>query len=91
MLSFLCVAAFDFFFVPPRMSLSVSDTQYLLTFAGMLLTSLVISHLTSSLRREATHRASSREQRTGAMYAMARELAAALDDRADRRHRHAGT
>ncbi|WP_322104993.1 DUF4118 domain-containing protein [Paraburkholderia sp. J41] len=77
MLSFASVAAFDFFFVPPRMSLSVTDTQYLLTFVGMLLTSLVISHLTSSLRREASvaHR---REQRTGAMYAMARELAAAL-------------
>ncbi|OAJ59932.1 DUF4118 domain-containing protein [Paraburkholderia ginsengiterrae] len=76
-LSFLSVAAFDFFFVPPRMSLSVSDTQYLLTFVGMLLTSLVISHLTSSLRREASV-ARRREQRTGAMYAMARELAAAL-------------
>jgi two-component system, OmpR family, sensor histidine kinase KdpD len=76
-LSFMSVAAFDFFFVPPRMSLSVSDTQYLLTFIGMLLTSLVISHLTSSLRREASV-ARRREQRTGAMYAMARELAAAL-------------
>ncbi|QGZ61006.1 sensor histidine kinase [Paraburkholderia acidisoli] len=77
MLSFASVAAFDFFFVPPRMSLSVTDTQYLLTFVGMLLTSLVISHLTSSLRREASV-AQRREQRTGAMYAMARELAAAL-------------
>jgi two-component system, OmpR family, sensor histidine kinase KdpD len=77
MLSFASVAAFDFFFVPPRMSFSVSDTQYLLTFVGMLLTSLVISHLTSSLRREASV-AQRREQRTGAMYAMARELAAAL-------------
>ncbi|MBW9106933.1 sensor histidine kinase [Paraburkholderia phenoliruptrix] len=77
LLSFLSVAAFDFFFVPPRLSLSVSDTQYLLTFFGMLLTSLVISHLTSSLRREARV-ARRREQRTGAMYAMARELAAAL-------------
>ena len=77
LLSFMSVAAFDFFFVPPRMSLSVSDTQYLLTFFGMLLTSLVISHLTSSLRREASV-ARRREQRTGAMYAMARELAAAL-------------
>ncbi|WP_109478551.1 DUF4118 domain-containing protein [Paraburkholderia sp. C35] len=77
MLSFLSVAAFDFFFVPPRMSLSVSDTQYLLTFFGMLLPSLVIGHLTSSLRREASV-ARRREQRTGAMYAMARELAAAL-------------
>jgi len=77
LLSFMSVAAFDFFFVPPRLSLSVSDTQYLLTFFGMLLTSLVISHLTSSLRREARI-ARRREQRTGAMYAMARELAAAL-------------
>ncbi|MDE1182763.1 DUF4118 domain-containing protein [Paraburkholderia sp.] len=77
LLSFVSVAAFDFFFVPPRMSLSVSDTQYLLTFFGMLLTSLVISHLTSSLRREASV-ARRRERRTGAMYAMARELAAAL-------------
>jgi two-component system, OmpR family, sensor histidine kinase KdpD len=76
-LSFASVAAFDFFFVPPRMSLSVSDTQYLLTFFGMLLTSLVISHLTSSLRREASV-ARRREQRIGAMYEMARELAAAL-------------
>ncbi|MCW0054039.1 DUF4118 domain-containing protein, partial [Burkholderia pseudomallei] len=50
--SFLSVAAFDFFFVPPRMSFSVSDTQYLLTFFGMLLTSLVISHLTSTLTRQ---------------------------------------
>ncbi|WP_296653274.1 DUF4118 domain-containing protein [Paraburkholderia sp.] len=77
LLSFASVAAFDFFFVPPRMSLSVTDTQYLLTFVGMLLTSLVISHLTSSMRREASV-AQRREQRTGAMYAMARELAAAL-------------
>jgi len=75
--SFLSVAAFDFFFVPPRMSFSVSDTQYLLTFAGMLATALVISHLTSSLRQQA-RLASYRERRTGAMYAMARELAAAL-------------
>jgi two-component system, OmpR family, sensor histidine kinase KdpD len=77
LLSFLSVAAFDFYFVPPRMSFSVSDTQYLLTFAGMLLTSLVISHLTASLRREARV-ASNRERRTGAMYAMASELGAAL-------------
>jgi two-component system sensor histidine kinase KdpD len=75
--SFLSVAAFDFFFVPPRMSFSVSDTQYLLTFFGMLLTSLVISHLTSTLTRQASV-AQHRERRTGAIYAMARELGAAL-------------
>jgi two-component system, OmpR family, sensor histidine kinase KdpD len=77
MLSFLSVAAFDFFFVPPMLSFSVTDTQYLLTFLVMLLTSLTISHLTSSLRREARI-ASQRERRTSAMYAMTKELAAAL-------------
>ena len=77
LLSFLSVAAFDFFFVPPQLSFSVSDTQYLLTFVVMLMTSLTISHLTSNLRRQA-HIASLRERRTGAMYAMTRELGAAL-------------
>jgi two-component system sensor histidine kinase KdpD len=77
LLSFLSVAAFDFFFVPPQFSFSVSDTQYLLTFFVMLLTSLTISHLTSNLRRQARV-ASLRERRTGAMYAMTRELGGAL-------------
>ncbi len=77
LLSFLSVAAFDFFFVPPHLSFAVSDTQYLLTFAVMLLTSLTISHLTSNLRRQAGI-ASLRERRTGAMYAMTRELGGAL-------------
>ena len=77
MFSFLGVAAFDFFFVPPRMSFTVSDTQYLLTFGVMLMTSLTISHLTASLRRQARI-ATMRERRTGAMFAMARELGAAL-------------
>ncbi|WP_353193210.1 sensor histidine kinase KdpD [Pandoraea pnomenusa] len=75
--SFVSVLAFDFFFVPPKMSLSVSDTQYLLTFAVMLTVALVISHLTTSLRFQA-RLATWRERRTGAVYAMARELAAAL-------------
>jgi two-component system, OmpR family, sensor histidine kinase KdpD len=75
--SFLGVASFDFFFVPPRMSFTVSDTQYLLTFAVMLATSLTISHLTASLRRQARI-ATLRERRTGAMFAMTRELGAAL-------------
>ncbi|OTP78415.1 sensor histidine kinase [Caballeronia sordidicola] len=76
-LSFLSVATFDFFFVPPHLSFAVSDTQYLLTFGVMLLTSLTISQLTSNLRRQAGV-ASLRERRTSAMYAMTRELGGAL-------------
>jgi len=37
----LNVAAFDFFFVPPRFSFAVSDVQYLLTFFIMLAVGLI--------------------------------------------------
>ncbi len=33
----LNVAAFDFFFVPPRFTFAVGDVQYLVTFLVMLL------------------------------------------------------
>ena len=48
----LGVAMFDFFFVPPRMSFNVSDVQYLITFAVMLVVALVIGQLTAGLRAE---------------------------------------
>ncbi|WP_293813688.1 sensor histidine kinase KdpD [uncultured Aquitalea sp.] len=75
--SFLSVAVFDYFFVPPRMSLSVSDTQYLLTFGIMLAVALIISQLTARLRFEASI-ATYRERRTRALYDLGRELAGAL-------------
>jgi two-component system sensor histidine kinase KdpD len=75
--SVLSVAAFDFFFVPPRFSFAVSDTQYLLTFAVMLAVALVISQLTANMRYQARV-ATLREQRAKALYEMARELGGAL-------------
>lgn len=77
MASFLNVAAFDFFFVPPRMSFAVSDVQYLLTFAVMLAVGLVTTRLTASLKYQARV-ASRREQRVRALYEMARDLSGAL-------------
>ena len=47
MASFLNVAAFDFFYVPPRFSFAVSDVQYLLTFAVMLAVGLITAKLTT--------------------------------------------
>ncbi|MBN8134094.1 DUF4118 domain-containing protein, partial [Vibrio vulnificus] len=47
------VLAFDFFFVSPRFTFSVSDAQYLLTFAVMMAVGLVIGQLTASLRYQA--------------------------------------
>jgi two-component system sensor histidine kinase KdpD len=47
------VFCFDFFFVPPRFTFSVSDVQYLWTFAVMFVVAMIISHLTIRLREEA--------------------------------------
>ncbi|PRC91183.1 DUF4118 domain-containing protein [Solimicrobium silvestre] len=75
--SFLSVATFDFFFVPPRYSFSVSDTQYLFTFVIMLAVSLIISNLTANLRYQARI-ASYRERRTNALNTMSKALSSAL-------------
>lgn len=48
--SVLCVATFDFWFVPPRGRFTVDDAQYLLTFGIMLSVALIISRLVESVR-----------------------------------------
>jgi two-component system, OmpR family, sensor histidine kinase KdpD len=73
--SVLSVASFDYFFVPPRFNFAVSDAQYLITFAVMLLISLVIATLMASVRQQ-TRVSGARERRTALLYAMSRELAA---------------
>ena len=73
----LNVAAFDFFFVPPRFSFAVSDVQYLITFAVMITVGLVVGQLTASLRYQARV-ARYREDRARSLYEMARELGLVL-------------
>lgn len=75
--AFLAVAAFDFFYVPPRFTFSVSDAQYLVTFAVMLVVALVIGQLTAVLRFQARV-AALREERVRALYEMSRDLSGAL-------------
>lgn len=75
--SLMSVSTFDFFFVPPHYSFSVSDTQYLLTFSIMLSVALVISNLTSSLRKQAQV-AHYREKRSLALYEIGKELVSAI-------------
>ncbi|CAK0757559.1 sensor histidine kinase KdpD [Gammaproteobacteria bacterium] len=77
MASFFTVATFDFFYVPPRFTFEVSDVQYLITFAVMLVVSLVIAKLTTGLKYQARV-ASRREQRVRALYEMSRDLSGAL-------------
>ena len=75
--SFLAVLAFDVFLVPPYYSLSVNDSQYLLTFAIMLAVSLIISGLTSNLQTQASL-AHYRERRATALFELSGALSAAL-------------
>ena len=75
--AFMAVACFDFFFVPPRLSMSVSDTQYVFTFGLMLAVALIIGQLTARLRHEARV-AGARERRAVTLAGLSRELSAAL-------------
>jgi len=78
MASFLSVALFDFFFVPPRFSFAVTDGQYLLTFAVMLALALIIGHLVTGLQQQA-RLARQSEEHTQELYQLARELGGALN------------
>lgn len=71
------VAAFDFFFVPPRFDFAVTDVQYLVTFGVMLAVGLISGHLAAGLRFQA-RAASQRERRVRALYEFARELSGVL-------------
>ena len=75
--SVLSVLLFDIFFVPPRFSLAVSNIQYLVTFVVMLATALITAQLAAGLRQRAQE-SQCREQRTQALYQLARQLAGTL-------------
>jgi two-component system, OmpR family, sensor histidine kinase KdpD len=71
-------AAFDFFFVPPRFTFYVAETQYFFTMGVMLGVALVISNLMVNLRLR-TELLAERERRTETLYALSRDLAASAD------------
>lgn len=73
----LSVLSFDFFFVEPKLSFSVSDTQYLLTFAIMLGVALWVNHLAANLRFQA-HIAMQREQRANQLTELSQQLSGVL-------------
>ena len=72
------VLAFDFFFVEPRLSFTVQDIQYLVTFVVMLVTSLIMSTLTLRIRLQ-SKAVAERERRTQCLYEMGRKVTSTLD------------
>ena len=74
----LSVLVFDFFFVPPYLTLAVSQVEYIFTFLGLLIVGLLISDLTARVQ-EQFEAARSRERDTTALYAFSRDLAVAAD------------
>ncbi|MEI6208557.1 MAG: sensor histidine kinase KdpD [Desulfuromonadales bacterium] len=76
--AFLGVLAFDFFFVPPRMTFVVADTQYLLTFLGLFVVGVVISTLVARARERAEVMRA-REVQTASLYYLSRDLAASAN------------
>ncbi len=67
------VLTFDFVFVPPQLSFTVHDAQYVLTFAVMLAVGLLISTLTARLRDQLKV-SQQQELRTASLYRLTKQL-----------------
>ncbi len=76
--SVLGVIAFDYFFVPPHLTLAVSNTEYLLTFLGLLAVGIVISQLTATVRGQA-EAVQRREAEAVELYELGRDLTVAAN------------
>lgn len=78
MASILSVLSFDYFMVAPRFSLTVANSQYLLTFFGLFVTSLVVSGLAGQIRAQ-VDASRQREDHTASLYSLSQELTNAYD------------
>jgi K+-sensing histidine kinase KdpD len=77
--STLSVLAFDFFFIPPYFTFTVSEERHVLTFAMMFVVGLVTSELTTRLRRQDQAReALAREAEAAALRAATEEMRSSL-------------
>lgn len=74
--SVVSVLAFDFFFVDPRFSFSVNDTEYLLTFAGLLIVGMIISS-SAALLHDQVDALKRKDQQSQALNELSRALTAA--------------
>ena len=74
--SFMGMITFDYFFVEPKLSLTVADSQYIITLVGFLSIALIISSLTAQVKEQVA-RVQTREAQTAEVNLLSRDLAAA--------------
>ncbi|MEO8312516.1 MAG: DUF4118 domain-containing protein [Caldimonas sp.] len=70
------VVALNFFFVPPRFTLQVEHREHLIALVAMLAVALLVSYLSTGLKRESTAARES-EERASQLRSLAIDLAAA--------------
>ncbi len=75
--AFASLLVYDFFFVPPLYTFTVTKPQDVLSLVVFLVVAVLTSNLTSRIRDQA-EQARRREARTAALYAFSRQLAAAV-------------
>ena len=82
--SLASVLMFDFFLINPVLSFTVNDTQYILTFLGLLIVGLIISTSAALLRDQVTIMRN-KENQNQSLFKLSRELtsAASLNQVAD--------
>ncbi|MBB3111599.1 two-component system sensor histidine kinase KdpD [Paenibacillus phyllosphaerae] len=74
----LGVLIFDFFFVPPHLSFSVTDLRYLVSFAIFLFVAALTGSLASKLKLQLEY-SKQREAHTASLYALSKEMNAFAD------------
>jgi len=74
----LGVLAYDFFVIPPVLTFAVEDVQYIFTFVVLLLVGIVVSYLTSRVRKQA-EAARQRQIAISTLYSLSREMTSALN------------
>ncbi|MBI2332495.1 MAG: DUF4118 domain-containing protein [Chloroflexi bacterium] len=76
--SILGVLTFDFLFVHPFFTFTVSDTEYIITFIGLFFVGVVISQLAARASEQA-EAARQREAETAELYDLSRDLASSIN------------
>jgi len=71
--SLLAVGEFDYFCVPPHFSFVVTDTQYFITLAVMLIVTILITTLTSEVKSQ-VELGKTREKRSEALRALSTDM-----------------